>query len=139
MQQRSCQLHHLGSACPELVTTMLDKAFEKIPDETGLILHSDQGWQYQHKQYQRMLREKGIRQSMNRKGNWTMRSWKTSSICSKTNCFICTNLIPWNTLSENEWMIWTIATTTVSNQSERACRLQFTDNKPFRLLEPFLL
>ena len=52
-----------------MVTTMLDKAFEKIPDGTGLILHSDQGWQYQHKRYQRMLREKGIRQSMSRKGN----------------------------------------------------------------------
>ncbi len=52
-----------------IVTTMLDKAFEKIPDDTNLILHSDQGWQYQHKQYQRMLREKGIRQSMSRKGN----------------------------------------------------------------------
>ena len=52
-----------------MVTTMLDKAFEKIPDATNLILHSDQGWQYQHKQYQRMLREKGIRQSMSRKGN----------------------------------------------------------------------
>ena len=52
-----------------MVTTMLNKAFETIPDGTGLILHSDQGWQYQHKQYQRMLREKGIQQSMSRKGN----------------------------------------------------------------------
>ena len=52
-----------------MVTTMLDKAFEKIPDDTDLILHSDQGWQYQHKQYGRMLQEKGIRQSMSRKGN----------------------------------------------------------------------
>ena len=52
-----------------MVTTMLDKAFEKIPDGTNLILHSDQGWQYQHRQYQQMLREKGIRQSMSRKGN----------------------------------------------------------------------
>ena len=52
-----------------MVTTMLDKAFETIPDGTGLILHSDQGWQYQHKQYQGMLREKGIQQSMSRKGN----------------------------------------------------------------------
>ena len=52
-----------------MVTTMLDEAFAKIPAETNLILHSDQGWQYQHKQYQRMLREKGIRQSMSRKGN----------------------------------------------------------------------
>ena len=52
-----------------MVTTMLDKAFEKLPDGTQLILHSDQGWQYQHKQYQRMLQKKGIRQSMSRKGN----------------------------------------------------------------------
>ena len=36
---------------------------------TDLILHSDQGWQYQHKQYQQMLREKGIQQSMSRKEN----------------------------------------------------------------------
>ena len=52
-----------------MVTSMLDQAFAKIPDGTNLILHSDQGWQYQHKQYQRLLREKGIRQSMSRKGN----------------------------------------------------------------------
>ena len=52
-----------------MVTTMLDKAFAKIPDGRNLILHSDQGWQYQHKQYQRMLREKNLQQSMSRKGN----------------------------------------------------------------------
>ena len=52
-----------------MVTTMLDKAFAKIPEGTNLILHSDQGWQYQHKQYQRMLRKKGTQQSMSRKGN----------------------------------------------------------------------
>ena len=51
------------------VMDMLDKAFEKIPDNTNLIFHSDQGWQYQHKQYQNRLRKKGIRQSMSRKGN----------------------------------------------------------------------
>ena len=47
-----------------MVTTMLDEAFAKILDRTNLILHSDQGWQYQ-----RMLREKDIRQSMSREGN----------------------------------------------------------------------
>jgi len=52
-----------------MVTDMLDKAFETIPDDTNLILHSDQGWQYQHKRYQQMLKDKGIRQSMSRKGN----------------------------------------------------------------------
>ena len=52
-----------------MVTDMLDKAFETIPKNTNLILHSDQGWQYQHNQYQRKLKQKGIRQSMSRKGN----------------------------------------------------------------------
>ena len=52
-----------------MVTTMLEKAYETIPDGPDLILHSDQGWQYQHKAYQRMLMKKGIRQSMSRKGN----------------------------------------------------------------------
>ena len=52
-----------------MVTEMLDKAFEQIPDATALILHSDQGWQYQHKRYRKMLQDKGIRQSMSRKGN----------------------------------------------------------------------
>ena len=50
-------------------TDMLEKAFTKISDNTNLILHSDQGWQYQHKRYQKMLADKGIRQSMSRKGN----------------------------------------------------------------------
>lgn len=51
------------------VMDMLDKAFAKISDDTNLIFHSDQGWQYQHKMYQKRLKEKGIRQSMSRKGN----------------------------------------------------------------------
>ena len=51
------------------VMDMLDKAFEKIPDNTNLIFHSDQGWQYQHKNYQKRLKDKGIQQSMSRKGN----------------------------------------------------------------------
>lgn len=52
-----------------MISSMLDKAFATITDDTGLILHSDQGWQYQHKQFQRLLRRKGVRQSMSRKGN----------------------------------------------------------------------
>lgn len=51
------------------VTNMLKNAFAKISDNTQLIFHSDQGWQYQHKTYQKMLSDKGIRQSMSRKGN----------------------------------------------------------------------
>jgi transposase InsO family protein len=48
---------------------MLEAAINELPDKHDLILHSDQGWQYQMKQYQFRLREKGIRQSMSRKGN----------------------------------------------------------------------
>lgn len=48
---------------------MLEKAFHKIPDGTNLILHSDQGWHYQHRKYRDMLKGKDIRQSMSRKGN----------------------------------------------------------------------
>ena len=52
-----------------LVMDMLQQAFRKIPDHAALMLHSDQGWQYQMRSYQRMLKEKGITQSMSRKGN----------------------------------------------------------------------
>lgn len=51
------------------IVEMLNKAFAKIPNNTNLILHSDQGWQYQMEQYQHLLLQKGIRQSMSRKGN----------------------------------------------------------------------
>ena len=46
---------------------MLKKSFKKIPNQTNLILPSDQGWQYQMKQYRRLLQDKGIIQSMYRK------------------------------------------------------------------------
>ena len=51
------------------VNEMLNKAHAKITDTKDLIIHSDQGWQYQMKVYQRTLAEKGITQSMSRKGN----------------------------------------------------------------------
>jgi transposase InsO family protein len=52
-----------------MVTSMVDKSFECLPDDSNLILHSDQGWHYQHEHYQHMLKKKGVRQSMSRKGN----------------------------------------------------------------------
>ena len=51
------------------VYDMLDKAFVKVTNTKGIILHSDQGWQYQHRGYQRRLEAHGIIQSMSRKGN----------------------------------------------------------------------
>ncbi|HEU7658027.1 TPA: IS3 family transposase [Streptococcus pneumoniae] len=52
----------------EQVQTMLEQAFtEKNYENT--ILHSDQGWQYQHDSYHQFLEGKGIQASMSRKGN----------------------------------------------------------------------
>lgn len=53
----------------EQIKRMLDKAFERFPEVTGLVFHSDQGWQYQHAYYRNRLNEHGIIQSMSRKGN----------------------------------------------------------------------
>ncbi|MFS9014195.1 IS3 family transposase [Streptococcus salivarius] len=58
------------STSPNLaqVKMMLEQAFtEKYYEKT--ILHSDQGWQYQHDFYHHFLEEKGIQASMSRKGN----------------------------------------------------------------------
>jgi transposase InsO family protein len=51
------------------VMTMLDKALKKVNKPQSLLLHSDQGWHYQMKQYQHLLKQNGITQSMSRKGN----------------------------------------------------------------------
>ena len=48
---------------------MVEDATRKIKETKGIILHSDQEWQYQNKRYQELLKEKGIIQSMSRKGN----------------------------------------------------------------------
>lgn len=51
------------------ISDMLNMAFKKHPNLNNLIFHSDQGWQYQMTQYHKALKEKGIQQSMSRKGN----------------------------------------------------------------------
>ena len=48
---------------------MLDGLINKLPINSTPILHSDQGWQYQMKEYQRILQQNNITQSMSRKGN----------------------------------------------------------------------
>ena len=59
------------SRSPSFVQTtdMLNKAFSRFKDLSHLIFHSDQGWQYQMFQYHKALKERGITQSMSRKGN----------------------------------------------------------------------
>lgn len=48
---------------------MLYRLFKRLPQNARPLLHSDQGWQYQMKEFQRLLREHNITQSMSRKGN----------------------------------------------------------------------
>ena len=52
-----------------LVSEMLEKALERLPLKHQLLMHSDQGWHYQMKQYRNALESRGIVQSMSRKGN----------------------------------------------------------------------
>lgn len=52
-----------------MVKDMLNQALRKIEVNDNLIIHSDQGWQYQHKTYQNLLVNNKIRQSMSRRGN----------------------------------------------------------------------
>lgn len=51
------------------IIDMLTQAFKTNSNIKNLILHSDQGWQYQHKFYTKRLGEKRVIQSMSRKGN----------------------------------------------------------------------
>lgn len=53
----------------EQIKDMLHKAFKRFPSVQGLVMHSDQGWQYQHAFYRSELQKYGIIQSMSRKGN----------------------------------------------------------------------
>ena len=82
-----------------MVTTMLDKAFAKIPDGTDLILH-----------FGLLKSELLYLQEFH-----SMEHFKQELI-EYLDCY-------------NNRRI---------RQNERACRLQFTDSKPFRLLEQFL-
>lgn len=53
----------------EQIREMLQGLSEKLPADATPIMHSDQGWQYQHAEYKRFLKEHNIIQSMSRKGN----------------------------------------------------------------------
>ncbi len=82
-----------------MVTTMLDKAFAKIPDGTDLILH-----------FGLLKSELLYLQEFHSMEHFEQ------------------ELIEYLDYYNNRRI----------RQNERACRLQFTDNKPFRLLEQFL-
>ena len=63
----SYQLSHFNNN--KLVLDTVKKAIKKVNNLESLILHSDQGIQYTSNQYVKLLNDKGIIQSMSRKGN----------------------------------------------------------------------
>ncbi len=52
-----------------MVMEMMREAITAHPCASGLMLHSDQGWQYQHSAFVNLLKDNDITQSMSRKGN----------------------------------------------------------------------
>ncbi|WP_227741170.1 DDE-type integrase/transposase/recombinase, partial [Vibrio jasicida] len=52
------------NACLPLVIDMLTEAISKLRPNSKPIIHSDQGWQYRHRQYQQKIEESGLIQSM---------------------------------------------------------------------------
>jgi putative transposase len=51
------------------VMDMVKKVKKRSNSKTNTVLHSDQGWHYQMKQYQQILKDNNIQISMSRKGN----------------------------------------------------------------------
>lgn len=72
------------SASPnmKMINDMPGMLYEKFPNTYNMVLHSDQGWQYQMRQYQDSLKKHGIIQSMSRKGN-CLDNAKTENLFSK--------------------------------------------------------
>lgn len=64
-------ISHTISESPNmnLVMAMMKKADRRDAFGNGCIVHSDQGWQYQHFLFQSFLKTRKITQSMSRKGN----------------------------------------------------------------------
>lgn len=53
----------------QLIPNMLQEALKKLKHDEQPLVHSDQGWQYQMIGYQNTLKQRGMLQSMSRKGN----------------------------------------------------------------------
>ena len=52
-----------------MVRRMLDNAINRLNPSQAPMIHSDQGWQYQMSSFQQKLKDRGLIQSMSRKGN----------------------------------------------------------------------
>lgn len=53
----------------KFTTDPLDEALKVLPKDHSLLVHSDQGFHYQNTQWIKRLNNKGVKQSMSRKGN----------------------------------------------------------------------
>ena len=62
---------HEVSSSPnsELTSLVINRAFESRGEPVNVVFHSDQGCQYSSEEFQNCLKNKGIKQSMSRKGN----------------------------------------------------------------------
>lgn len=58
-----------------MINEMLDKVFDKILKTSGITPHSDQGWQYQHYGYRKILEKHGIIQSKSGKKTVLIMPW----------------------------------------------------------------
>ena len=76
-----------------MVMNMVNNAIRKIKPQAGLVLHSDQGWHYQHLQYQLAFKRNGIIQSISRKGN---------RLDNAINCYICRSSRIWSIQARTE-------------------------------------
>ena len=79
------------SRSPNLVQVkaMIEQAFTEDHYE-NTILHSDQGWQYQHDFYHHFLEDKGIQPSMSCKGNSPDNGMMESFSFLSLRCFMVT-------------------------------------------------
>ncbi|WP_308426078.1 IS3 family transposase, partial [Lentzea pudingi] len=60
---------HGPSPSLELTNSSLRQAIATLPAATAPLVHSDQGFQYQHTTWRRLLADAGLTQSMSRRGN----------------------------------------------------------------------
>ena len=119
-----------------MAASILERAHETIPDVTDLILHADQGGNTSAGSAgERSGRRASDRARAARAISQATQSRRISPACSEINCRTCKNANPWSASGRNRPTIWITTITAESRQSERTCRLSFTGNKSFQLLE----
>lgn len=95
----------------EFVTTMLKNAIRRVGRGFGVVIHSDQGWAYQHALYRQMLIDAGWQQSMSRKGCCSDNSAMEGFFGRLKNEFFYNHDFTGYTPDEfmgalNDWIVW---------------------------------